>query len=299
MTTTSEIFLVVGATGQQGGAVVRNLLRQGQTVRALVRNAEEASPKTDYLKKQGVELATGDLSDHASLKKALSGVDGIFAMTTPFEAGEEAEVHQGMTLVESVKAANIPHLVYSSVGSAHRNTGIPHFETKWKVEQYIRQLKLPHTIIRPAWFMDNFGTWFRDGVAKGVLSLPIRPNVKLQMVAVKDIGEFGAAALIRSKEFMGHSIELAGDELTMHDVAQHLSRSTERTITFEQLPDEQSESTFGHDFSVMFRWFNEVGYCADIQQLKQQYGIPLTTFTEFLATAEWAKPQAHAAGSRT
>ncbi len=117
----------------------------------------------------------------------------------------------------------------------------------------------------------------------------MRPETKLQMVAVKDIGEFGAAALLHPDAFIGHSIELAGDELTMPEVTANLSRTMNRTVTFEQMPDDQAEATMEHDMAAMFRWFNEEGYSADISALREQYGIPLTTFPELIAKAEWAK----------
>lgn len=285
MGTQAKKFFVVGATGQQGGAVARSLLQKGQQVRILTRHAGKA----EGLKQQGAEVFVGDVTDRSVLAKPLTGVDGIFAMTTPFEAGMEAEVDQGKTLADAAKQANIGHYVFTSVGGAERNSGIPHFETKWKVEQYIQQLGLRVTILRPTFFMDNFGTFFREGILQGTLILPMRPETKLQMVAVKDIGEFGAAALLRPDAFIGHSIELAGDELTMPEVAANLSGTMNRQITFKQMPDDQAEPAMGHDMATMFRWFNEAGYSANISALRQQYGIPLTNFSELIAKAEWAK----------
>ncbi len=284
-----KTILVIGVTGQQGGAIARSLLRQQQKVRGLVRSTEKASAKVEALQKLGVEVVAGDLTDPASLARAVSGVDGVYAMTTPFEAGEEAEVQQGKTLADVVNSAHIPHLVFSSVGSAHRNTGIPHFESKWKIEQYIQQLGLPTTILRPAFFIENFATFFLEGIVKGVLTLPLRPTTKLQMVAVKDIGEFGAAAFLRTAEFLRQAIDFAGDELTMPEVTAHLSRTMGRPIQFQQMPDDQAEAAMGRDMALMFRWFNEVGYSADMPALRKRFGIPLTSFTEVLATADWAK----------
>ncbi|MEE8242244.1 MAG: NmrA family NAD(P)-binding protein, partial [candidate division NC10 bacterium] len=175
-----------------------------------------------------------------------------------------------------------------SVGSANRNTGVPHFDTKWKVEQHISQLGLPATILRPVWFMENFGTYFLPS-PEGVLVVPLRPDKKLHMIAVQDIGEFGAAAFLRPAEFIGQAIDLAGDEMTPPEVAAHLSRTMGRPIQFQQMPDEQVEATMGHDFAVMFRWLNEVGFSVDIPTLRQRFEIPLTSFTDVIARADWAK----------
>jgi len=280
-----KTFFVTGATGQQGGGVARHLLEQGQCVRVLTRNAVKA----EALHQQGAEIVVGDLTDRSVLEKALIGVDGVFSMTTPFEGGMEAEVQQGKTLADAAKEANVSQYVFTSVGGADKNSGIPHFESKWKVEQYIRQIGLPATILRPTFFMDNFGSFFREGLLQGTLTLPMRPETKLQMIAVKDIGQFGAAALLRPNEFIGQAIELAGDDLTMPEVITHLSRTMNRSLTFQQLPDDQAEAAMGHDMATMFRWFNEVGYSADIPALGQRYGIPLTNFVELISGAEWAK----------
>jgi uncharacterized protein YbjT (DUF2867 family) len=281
MAASNNPILVTGATGQQGGAVARALIAKGQKVRVMTRHPEKAAT----LAKAGAEIVQGDLINQAVLQLALRGVNGVFAMSTPFEAGMDAEVRQGIMLADAAKQAGITHYVYTSVGSAHRQTGIPHFESKWKVEQHIQKLGLPATILRPAWFMENFTTFAKPS-AEGVITVPMKPNKKLAMVALKDIGEFGAAAFVRPHDFIGHAIDLAGDELTIPEVAAILTKAMARPIRFQEFPSEQAEGALGHDFAVMFRWFNEVGYSIDISKLKQQYGIPLTTFAEWAKTIE-------------
>jgi uncharacterized protein YbjT (DUF2867 family) len=284
MAVPSKPILVTGATGQQGGAVARALLAKGQQVRVMTRHPEKAAS----LAKAGAEVVQGDLTNQAILQMALRGVHGVFAMSTWVEEGMEAEVRQGTMLADAARQAGIAHYVYTSVGSAHRNTGIPHFDSKWKVEQHIRQIGLPATILRPVWFMENFTTFAKPS-AEGVIMLPMKPARKLAMVALKDIGEFGAAAFLRPNDFLGQAIDLAGDELTMPDVAAHLSKVTGRSIQFQGLPLEQAEAAMGHDLATMFRWFNEVGYQINVAALKQTFGIPLTTFAEWSKTVDWAK----------
>jgi uncharacterized protein YbjT (DUF2867 family) len=284
MAASNNPILVTGATGQQGGAVAQALIAKGQRVRVMTRHPEKAKA----LATAGAEVVQGDLTNQAVLQLALRGVNGVFAMSTPFEAGMDAEVRQGIMLADAAKQAGITHYVYTSVGSAHRNTGIPHFESKWKVEQHIQKIGLPATILRPVWFMENFTTFAKPS-AEGIITLPMRPARKLAMVALKDIGAFSAAAFMRPKDFIGQAIDLAGDELTIPEVAALLTKSMGRPISFQEFPSEQAESALGHDFAVMFRWFNEVGYAIDIPKLKQQYGIPLTTFAEWVKTIEWGK----------
>lgn len=283
----TEPILVTGATGQQGGAVARALLKQGQKVRAFTRNPSKA----ERLKKLGAEVVTGDLTDQASLAAALRGVKRMFLVTTPFEKGMDAEVQQGITAADAAKAAGVEHLVFSSVGSADRNTGIPHVETKWRIEQHIRKLGIPATILRPVFFMENFGApWMRPGIEQGKLVFPLRPDRILPMTALADIGAFGAAAFLRPKDFIGQTIEIASDELTIPEALGLLSKALGKPIQYEQLPDAQLESAVGHDMALMYRYFNKtMGSAVDIPGLQTRWGIPLTKFRDVVAGGAWKK----------
>ena len=125
--------LVGGATGQQGGAVARILLKRGHSVKALTRTPE--SEAAVRLGESGAELVQGSFDDRDSLEQAMRGVDAVYTMSTPFEAGLEAETRQGIMVADAAFSAGVAHFVFSSVGSADQKTGIPHFETKYRVEQ--------------------------------------------------------------------------------------------------------------------------------------------------------------------
>jgi uncharacterized protein YbjT (DUF2867 family) len=284
MTTQTKLILVTGATGQQGGAVARALLNNGQKIRIMTRHPDKAAG----LARAGAEVVKGDLTNQADLQAAVRGIYGVFAMSTPFEAGMDAEVRQGVLLADAAKQAGVIHYVYTSVGSAHHHTGIPHFESKWKVEQHIAKIGLPTTILRPVFFMENFMTYFKPS-PEGVLTMPMRQDRKLAMVALRDIGQFGAAAFSRPKDFLGEAIDLAGDELTIPEVAALFTKATGRAIRFQEFPLDQVEAAMGHDLATMFRWFNDVGYTIDVPGLTQKFGIPLTSFTEWVKSVEWSK----------
>ena len=136
-----KTILITGATGRQGGAVIRHLLPQGWKLRALTRNPNGHAAK--QLSGQGVEIVQGDLEDPASLEQAAHGVYGIFSVQDYWVAGFQREVKQGKNLADIARKTGVTHFVYSSVGGAERNTGIAPWETKWEIEKHIRQLGLP------------------------------------------------------------------------------------------------------------------------------------------------------------
>ncbi|WDT78024.1 MAG: NmrA family NAD(P)-binding protein [Candidatus Manganitrophus sp.] len=219
-----------------------------------------------------------------------AGGQRVFLVTTPFEAGLEAEVRQGIEMVDAAQAAGVAHLVFSSVGSANKNTGIPHFETKGRVERHLRESGLPATILRPVFFMENFtAPWMIPAIQQRKVVLPLAPDRMLQMIALDDLGAFAAAAFLRPKEFLGQEIDLAGDALTMPEALGLLGKEIGAPIQYEQLPIDQAEQRFGQDAAMMYRWFNEVGYNVDISALEKRWAIPLTKFRELVTTEAYQR----------
>jgi uncharacterized protein YbjT (DUF2867 family) len=275
----TRTILVTGATGQQGGAVVRSLLARGQKVRVMTRSPEKARE----LAQKGAEVVRGDFENRDSLKEAVRGANGVFLMGTPFEKGPEAEIEQGKAIVLACWKFGAPHIVYSSVCAANLGTGIPHFESKARVESFLRESGQPCTVLRPVWFMENFSSpWLYPSIEKGVLCTPVRPERTLQMIALGDIGEFAAEAFLRPKEFIDKEIDLAGDERTMEDIALEMSCAMNREIRYETIPEGKAEASVGRDFALMYRWFNRRGYQVDIEALRNRWGIRLTSFPRWL-----------------
>lgn len=283
----TDRILVTGATGQQGGATARELLAAGHKVRAMTRNPSGAAAQT--LAALGAEIMEGDLNDEASLARALAGAWGVFAVQNTWEAGVEQEEVQGKRIAEAARRAGVHHFVYASVGSAHRATGIPHFDNKARVEDTVRSLGFPSfAILRPVFFMENFTSpWFKPGIDAGTLAVGMSPSVPLQMIAVADIGKYGRAAFERHEQLNGHGLDIAGDSLTMPDVAAVLSRVAGRPVTHFQVPIEDVRQ-FSEDFALMLEWFDRVGYDADIAGNAATFGIAPTRFAEWAATVDWS-----------
>ena len=183
------------------------------------------------------------------------------------------------------------HFVYSSVGGAERNSGIDHWESKWEVENYIRKLDLPATMIRPAAFMENYYIdQVEIGILKGKLMDPIRANKPYQTIASEDIGGFIALAFERPKEFIGTELEIAGSELTNPEAAQIFSRVLGKPVRFQKLPMPMVRLVLGKEFYQMFRWFNQAGFKADISELRRKYPeVQLRTLEEWLRAEGWHK----------
>ncbi len=288
-----RLIVVTGATGNQGGAVVRSLLDRGFRVRGLTRNPHK--PEAQALTDQGAEVVQGDMEDRSAMDRALEGAYGIFSVQNFWEAGYDREVQQGKTVADAAQAAGVEHFVYSSVGSAYRQTGIPHFDSKWEVEEHVRgEADLPYTILRPVFFMQNW-EGMREHILGGTLAQPLDPDKPFQHVAVEDVGTFATMAFENPDKWVGREVDLAGDEQTMPQIAQTFSRVIGREVSYYQVPWDQFEEQMGEEYAVMYRWFNDVGYEADIAALKEEYP-ELTTFEQYLRGHGWEGAASSASG---
>lgn len=245
---------VVGATGHQGSATVDALLERGLAVRALTRRID--SDAATALAARGVEVVQADLSDPASIEAAFDGAAAAFGVTNFMGYGIEGEVAQGKVIGDAAKATGLPLLVFSSVGGADRNTGVPHFESKWRIEEYLRELELPLNVVRPVFFMDNLLELHmlgRDEHGPAV-RLPLPEDVPLQTIASRDIGKV-AAALIAEGELGAVPIEIAGDQTTGKDLTKLVGQLAGEPAHFIQMPLE----AMGDDDDIirMFTWFVE------------------------------------------
>ena len=273
-------ILITGATGQQGGATARALAGKGFKLRAMTRNPGSDAARA-LASATGAELVKGELDDAASLKAALAGAWGAYAVQNTWTAGVEGEEAQGKRLATAAREAGVQHFVYASVASADRKTGIPHFDNKARVEDLVRSLGFPsYAIIRPAFFMENMPSpWFLNGDS---IYTAMKPTTKLQMIAVRDIGQYGALAFTDAARFKNLELDIAGGNLTMPEAAAAMSKGLGRQITFVEIPiaDVRKNS---EDFALMLEWFERVGYDADIESNARAFGIRPTTFSEWAA----------------
>jgi uncharacterized protein YbjT (DUF2867 family) len=284
-----KVIAVTGATGQQGGKVAKRLLAQGWSVRALTRDANK--PAAQELAAAGAEIVAGDMDNRAELDAAFNGVYGVFSVQNTWlpNVGFEGEIRQGKTVADAAKAAGVKHLVYSSVGAAHRGMGQKHFESKWMIEQYIQSLAVPYTFLRPVAFMENYN-WSRAYILSGTFQgFGLRPDKTIQIVATDDIGVFAELAFAKQEQFLGKTIELAGDELTEDQIADVFSKVIGRPV--KALGPQMPQGTAPTEEQIaMFNFFNGVGYDANIALLRTIYP-GLQNLEQYLRRNGWENAQ--------
>ncbi|ADB60374.1 NmrA family protein [Haloterrigena turkmenica DSM 5511] len=279
--------LVTGATGNQGGSVVDHLLASETEfdVSGLTRDA--SSERAQELADRGVTMVEGDLNDKESLAPHVAEVDAVFAVTNFWTEGYDGQVQQGKNLAEVASEEGVEQFVFSGVGSHERDTGVPHFDSAWEIDQYAQELDLPLTVLQPVFFFQNLEAFAEDVVEDGQLALPLEEGVSLQMIDTDDVGRAAAVALANPDEFVGERIELAGDEKTLAETAETLSEVTGENVEPVHVPIEDAYESFGEEFTVMCEWFNEVGYDADIGALEERFGFAFTDLESYLRENGW------------
>ena len=235
-----KTVLVLGATGQQGGSAAAALADDGWRMRALVR--DPSSPGAHTLSAAGIETVRGDLADAASVRAAAAGAYGVFSVLPSsgqfvYGVSDADEVRFGKAVADAAKDGGVKHLVYSSSNAAGSKTGVGHFESKSRVEDYVQGLAIDSTIIRPSTFMEIL--LMPDfGVAQGRLTFFMKPDQAMQFIPVEDIGKIAAEIFADRAAYRGQTFELAGDSVTGNDLAAKFSRAANRTISYRRFPDE-------------------------------------------------------------
>ncbi|HEY3682888.1 MAG TPA: NmrA/HSCARG family protein [Streptosporangiaceae bacterium] len=282
MSGTDGRVLVTGATGKQGGAAAAALLRDGWRVRALTR--DPSSPAARALAAAGAEVVRGEMADRASLDAAVRGADGVFSVQRAagvMSGGAvDDEVRLGVNVADAALAAGVRHLVYTSVGGADRNTGVPSWETKAVIERHIADIGLSATVLRPVMFMENHASPWVGVRPDGTLRSFLPADRKIQQIAVEDIGAFAALAFADPDAYAGRAIELAGDELTFTEITAAISAAAGRPVRFEHVTPEEMYGELGAPVRALSSADAPV-WRADIPALRAEYP-PLLTFDAWL-----------------
>lgn len=283
MARNDRTIVVTGATGHQGSTAVRHLLKAGFDVKGISRHPE--SPRAKALEDLGADIVQGDLDDPKQVRRDMEGAYGAFCVLTWMEEGPAVEAKRGNVVSDAAKDAGVEHFVYSSVGGAERNTGIPHFESKWQTEWHIRDIGLPWSVIRPVSFMENYNAPQNiQSIRSGQLINVLDPGKNLQMIATEDIGFFAAIVFDNKNDWLGKAVEVAGDSLTMPQVAESFSRDLGRPVEYYR--QELEGLDISEEGYRMLKWMNDSGYSADIAALRKLHP-GLMSFDQWLQNGYW------------
>jgi uncharacterized protein YbjT (DUF2867 family) len=279
---TSKTIFVTGATGNQGGAVTRCLVDRGFRVKALTRNP--VSLRAQQLRSLGVEVIHGNLNEPGTYKDHLQNIDGLFAVHA-FITGVEKELKQSHQLIDQAKLHNIPHVVYSSVSGADLQTGVPHWDSKFKIENYLKASGLTFTIIRPSSLFENFLIpEVHKRLIKGKLVYPVNGAVVQQMVAAADIGKISALAFSDVEKYKNATITVATEEVNLVQVAALFSDVLGRQIKYQKLPMIITRLFMGKDLYKMFNWLNQNNclFVKDVNGFRKEH-------PDLLSLRDWIK----------
>lgn len=262
-------ILVIGATGNQGGALVRNLRARGEAVRALTRNPSSAPARA--VAATGAEIAVGDMDDAPSLRAAMDGCSGVFSVQNFWEKKND-EVAQGRRVIDVAAEVGVGHLVFASVARADDHPGLGHFATKWEVERYLHASPLSWTILRPVYFMDNLVHPKHAAPSWRFLQHFVGRST-LQMIACDDIGEFAARALLDPAAYRGRTVDLAGDEISAIDAIDAYTEACGQRPKITPIPGFVLESFrwILPELWRMFDWYREPVFDVDVGALRDQH----------------------------
>jgi uncharacterized protein YbjT (DUF2867 family) len=280
--TVSKIIFVTGATGNQGGAVARSLIRNGFRVKALTRHP--TSPRAQHLKSINAEIIEGDLNEPKSFRNHLENVDGLFSVQT-FVNGIEKEIKQGCHLIDLAKEHKIPHFLYSSVSGADLPHGIPHWESKYKIENYLKASGIAFTIIRPASFFENFLIpQVYSRLMKGKLVHPVNGDVVQQFISADDIGKISVKIFNDLQKYKDATITIAAEQMDLRTAASCFSDVLGKQIVYQKLPMIITRLVMGKTLYKMFKWVNEneAIFIKDLNAFRKEY-------PDMISLRDWIK----------
>ncbi|GAB3894422.1 hypothetical protein GCM10029964_072860 [Kibdelosporangium lantanae] len=275
---------VTGATGTQGGATARALLTAGHRVRAPTRRPD--SPEAHDLRLLGADVRYADFDNRDSLDAALTGADSLFAVTTPFGTDTATEIRHGKALVNA--AVHVGHVVFTSVAHADRDTGVPHYDSKFAIEDHLRAAGVPWTVIAPAAFMDNYASgWTLDSLRDNTFAWPMPPDRPLALIPAVDIGAFATLALTHRDEFAGRRVDIASDTRTPAQMAEILAAATGWPISHREVPLAHVRARSA-DLAAMFDYFTNVGLDVEVARLRRDHPeVGWHTFADWAHTQDW------------
>lgn len=252
----NKSILVIGATGKQGHAVVKQLLEDGGQVRAFTRNKH--NEKLTSIDNENLEIFEGNLSNEDSLNHAMEGEYGVYSVQPIIVDNVEEELRQGKMIIQTAEQQSIEYIVYSTAGGVNRDRTGPHFEVLADIENELKDSSLNYTIIKPSFFMDNFLRITK--VENGEIVIPefIDRDVQFAMISSIDIAKIATNVFANTDKYNHQTIEIASDELTLNEMVK-----TFATVTGKPTEIKGSFSSGTGERG----WLEEKGYVIDFNQM--------------------------------
>jgi uncharacterized protein YbjT (DUF2867 family) len=290
----AQTIFVTGATGAQGGAVARALLRNHWVVHALVR--DPTSEASQRLQSQGAILFTGDWDDLPALEAAAAGCNGLFLNCTINFEDLNAEVRHAQNILKASKVAGIGHVVYSSamfvdefdIESTSVDFLRQYFIRKREIEQEVQNGGWQTwTILRGGNFMSNYllpvaSFMFPQLVSEGRLVTAYIPETKVLLVHPEDIGAFGFAAFSEPKRFGGKGITVVAEALTLQNMADQMEKVSGKKVHVTFLSEEEVEAgTATNPIWASQQALRQMHTWLNVQDI-EAWGIPMLKFEQFL-----------------
>lgn len=275
-------FLILGATGLQGGAVAREMLKRGRSIRILTRRA--SSLKAKSLAKMGAEMVEGDLRKPDTLPAAFAGVTGVFSVQDFYAPGVGlvGECEQGLAVIAAAKAAGVRHIVQSSMGDGHKPGGPEHFISKALLEREIKRSSIDWTLLGTVWFMDNLlNPQMKPALMFPVLAGSLEPETNFQMLAIEDLGWMAAEALTDPDRWKGRKINLAGDVMTVAQMKDTYRAVTGKRPKAWRIPPALFRQ-LAPEFAQQLAWHNKVNFAFGSEELRMinPHALRLAEFLE-------------------
>lgn len=248
-----KTFVVTGATGRQGFAVVRHLLQAGAHIKALTRNPQ--SKKAKPLAALGAEVVAGDMANLEALKRIFQGASGVYSVQNPQTSSFAAEVQQGKNVAEAAKMAGVAHLVQGSAGVG-KKTGVPSWDAKLEIERYSQSLGLPMTVLRPMAFMELISD---PGYYPMASTFHIMPKLmgadkKVPWLTVDDLGAIAARVFADPNKYVGQDLKLASDLQTINEIRASYQAVLGKQAPHFPLPEFMFRLFTGDDLIIMWKY---------------------------------------------
>lgn len=287
----TDTILVVGGTGNQGNAVIDQLLASDEAyeILALTRDASHAQATAE--KGEAVELVEGDLDDKDSFRAHADRADKVFACINFWTLGYDRQVRYGRNLAEVLgEISGIDHVVYSGVANQDLDTGVPHFDSAQEITEALRAEELPLTTLKPVYFSENWEVMLED-IADGTLAFPLAEGQHHQHTTYKDTARAARIAFENPDKFIGVEENIASHVLTLSDVTEQINEISGFDAAPYHVPVDDAYEEFGEEFGRMAEWWQntdgETSFVCTPDETEETFGFATQTFEEYLQENNW------------